>query len=152
MIIEALPDISRFQICDAARFNEQVCVIPEKIKESLKSGVLAFAKGKMKASLSTVMDGYNISFLVVNFWRLKNCPVRTKISQDSQIQNPFLILSLEKGRGRLWRIWLSQRWKSNRRHLAESGATDCLRKLGYLSITCFSKHHGDVVANSFWHC
>ncbi|KAM3721562.1 DC-STAMP domain-containing protein [Dirofilaria immitis] len=50
-------------ICDAARFSEIVCVIPEKIKESLKSGFLTFTKDKMKTAMNTVMNNYNISFL-----------------------------------------------------------------------------------------
>ncbi|CAG9536992.1 unnamed protein product [Cercopithifilaria johnstoni] len=54
----------RMVICDAARFGELVCDIPEKIKESLKSGFLSFTKDKMKTTMNTVMNDYNISFLV----------------------------------------------------------------------------------------
>ncbi|VIO96860.1 Uncharacterized protein BM_BM1720 [Brugia malayi] len=50
-------------ICDAARFGELVCDIPEKIKESLKSGFLTFTKDKMKAAMNSVVNDYNISFL-----------------------------------------------------------------------------------------
>lgn len=54
------------QICDAARFGELVCDIPEKIKESLKSGFLTFTKDKMKAAMNSVVNDYNISFLAVH--------------------------------------------------------------------------------------
>uniref|UniRef100_A0A1I8F0W6 DC_STAMP domain-containing protein n=1 Tax=Wuchereria bancrofti TaxID=6293 RepID=A0A1I8F0W6_WUCBA len=50
-------------ICDAARFGELVCDIPEKIKESLKSGFLTFTKDKMKAAMNSAVNDYNISFL-----------------------------------------------------------------------------------------
>lgn len=53
------------QICEAARFSEMVCVIPDKITRTLKSGFLPFAKDKMKAAMNFVMDDYNISFIVV---------------------------------------------------------------------------------------
>lgn len=53
------------QICDAARFGELVCDIPEKMKGSLKSGFLTLTKDKMKVAMNSVMNDYNISFLVV---------------------------------------------------------------------------------------
>ncbi|VDM20805.1 unnamed protein product [Wuchereria bancrofti] len=53
-------------ICDAARFGELVCDIPEKIKESLKSGFLTFTKDKMKAAMNSAVNDYNISFLAVH--------------------------------------------------------------------------------------
>ncbi|VDK64715.1 unnamed protein product [Onchocerca ochengi] len=52
------------KICEAARFSEMVCVIPDKITRTLKSGFLPFAKDKMKAAMNFVMDDYNISFIV----------------------------------------------------------------------------------------
>ncbi|CAG9536991.1 unnamed protein product [Cercopithifilaria johnstoni] len=61
----------RMVICDAARFGELVCDIPEKIKESLKSGFLSFTKDKMKTTMNTVMNDYNISFLVALVYVMK---------------------------------------------------------------------------------
>ncbi|KAL3998063.1 DC-STAMP-like family protein [Acanthocheilonema viteae] len=58
-------------ICDAARFGELVCDIPEKMKGSLKSGFLSFTQDKMKAALNTVMNDYNISFLVALVYVVK---------------------------------------------------------------------------------
>uniref|UniRef100_A0A1I7VYM8 DC_STAMP domain-containing protein n=1 Tax=Loa loa TaxID=7209 RepID=A0A1I7VYM8_LOALO len=61
----------RLPICDAARFGELVCDIPEKIKESLKSGFLTFTKDKMKAAMNVVMNDYNISFFAALVYVMK---------------------------------------------------------------------------------
>lgn len=53
------------QICDAARFDELVCDIPEKFKGGLKSGLLAFTADKMKTAINSAMNDYNVTFLVV---------------------------------------------------------------------------------------
>uniref|UniRef100_A0A915Q0R5 Dendritic cell-specific transmembrane protein-like domain-containing protein n=1 Tax=Setaria digitata TaxID=48799 RepID=A0A915Q0R5_9BILA len=63
MKMVVLSGLGLFSICDAARFNELVCVIPEKLKESLKSGFLTFTNDKMKAAMSSIINDYNISFL-----------------------------------------------------------------------------------------
>ncbi|VDO33925.1 unnamed protein product [Onchocerca flexuosa] len=52
------------KICEAARFSEMVCVIPDKITRTLKAGFLPFAKNKMKTAMNVVMNDYNISFIV----------------------------------------------------------------------------------------
>ncbi|VDN07095.1 unnamed protein product [Thelazia callipaeda] len=51
-------------ICEVARFNEMVCMMPGKMKEGLSSGVLTLAKDKMKNTLNNVLDGYNMSFFI----------------------------------------------------------------------------------------
>uniref|UniRef100_A0A0R3RFC4 DC_STAMP domain-containing protein n=1 Tax=Elaeophora elaphi TaxID=1147741 RepID=A0A0R3RFC4_9BILA len=97
-------DLNRL-ICDTARFGELVCDIPEKIKESLKSGFLTFTKDKMKATVNTVMGDYNISFLVKEAKAAKNSWDELGISLNHTIEsNRTQMFQLEKMKEELEKV------------------------------------------------
>ncbi|KAL3998062.1 DC-STAMP-like family protein [Acanthocheilonema viteae] len=92
-------------ICDAARFGELVCDIPEKMKGSLKSGFLSFTQDKMKAALNTVMNDYNISFLVKEAKAAKKSWDELGISLNHTIEgNRTQMIQLEKMKEELEKI------------------------------------------------
>lgn len=53
------------QVCAVARFTEQVCVIPDKIKNTLKLGFLSFIKDKAQNTIKSALDALNVTFYVV---------------------------------------------------------------------------------------
>uniref|UniRef100_A0A0N4UB40 DC_STAMP domain-containing protein n=1 Tax=Dracunculus medinensis TaxID=318479 RepID=A0A0N4UB40_DRAME len=58
-------------VCAVARFTEQVCVIPDKIKNTLKLGFLSFIKDKAQNTVKSALDALNVTFYVALKYAVK---------------------------------------------------------------------------------
>uniref|UniRef100_F1KW81 DC-STAMP domain-containing protein 2 n=1 Tax=Ascaris suum TaxID=6253 RepID=F1KW81_ASCSU len=58
-------------ICEVARFTEQVCVLPERVKESLRHGFLSFVSDQVKIHIATVLNALNFKFYLQEAKNLK---------------------------------------------------------------------------------